>query len=668
MGNGPFSGAVGSLFPDARVSSREQTGWVTKDITPPTPNPTPASAVPLGYDFSDDLSQMVVKIPMQPLTAGMPTGTENIYNLFLQRKDGTYSLIDAAAPTSFPPSECEICIQFIDNLAFAGASSDFTHILFEANDSLEGTGAASGSVGNLYENVGGVVRNVGILPDGVVAAEGAAPGAGGTVLNGILYSSIAANAWQRVGHAISQDGSRVIFQATADEGPPDPAQNGMKEVYERIEGSTTVEVSAPTPGATPENPAAAPAQFWDASQDGSLVFFTSNAELTTASYTGPANNTPDLYRYNAETGQTVDLTVDTNPADAATGAGVDGVVGVSSDGATVYFVATGELVNGEGVDGQPNLYVSHEDPETHVSELFFIATLAEADAGDWTATQQELQSYVTADGEHVAFMSVDSLTGYDNADRYTGLRDSQVFEFSADTGELVCASCDPNGARPVGSAFVGATLSHFAGTSFHQPRVLSQDGSRLFFSSPDRLVPGAASPHVKIYEYERSGMGSCQEEEGCVSLISGGANTTDDIFLDASSDGSDVFFSTLSQLAATDRDNLVDVYDARVDGGFPEAASPTVCFSHCQQPSGGGDALEPLASGFGGASGNLAPPKVRPKTTTVKSKLARALQACPKKPKKKRIRCEARVRKRFHIKSKAIRASRPPISATNRRR
>ncbi len=41
-----------------------------------------------------------------------------------------------------------------------------------------------------------------------------------------------------------------------------------------------------------------------------------------------------------------DLTVDTNPADVATGANVEQVVGASRDASYVYFVATGNLASG----------------------------------------------------------------------------------------------------------------------------------------------------------------------------------------------------------------------------------------------------------------------------------------------------------------------------------
>ena len=252
-------------------------------------------------------------------------------------------------------------------------------------------------------------------------------------------------------------------------------------------------------------------------------------------------------------------------------------------------------------------------------------------------------------------MSVGSLTGYDNSDQNTGAPDSEVYEYSTGSGALTCASCNPSGLRPVGNSFLGASFQRLVSTPFHQSRVMSDDGSRVFFSSPDELAHGASRTHVKIYEHEQNETGSCAEEGGCVSLISGAAGSAYDVFLDASSDGSNVFFSTLSQLAPTDMDNLVDVYDARVGGGFREPVAPTECATDCQVPAGA-PASSPLASGFSGTSGNLAPPAVRPVISKAQ-KLAKAIRACPKRPKKKRAKCIALAKKRYGARSRGSRAA-----------
>ncbi len=154
-------------------------------------------------------------------------------------------------------------------------------------------------------------------------------------------------------------------------------------------------------------------------------------------------------------------------------------------------------------------------------------------------------------------MSVNPLTGYDNIDQGTGKADHEVYEYNAETGELACASCDAGDAPPLGSAFIGAKLGERTSTAFHQPRSLSNDGGRLFFSSPDPLVPGLQGGSDKVFEYEN----------GAAQLISGGEGGGEAVFLDASASGGDVFFATRERLAPIDTDALLDVYDARVDGG-----------------------------------------------------------------------------------------------------
>jgi hypothetical protein len=451
---------------------------------------------------------------------------------------------------------------------FAGASTDYSHIIFEANDCLT-SDAPCGGVNNLYEATAGKVSLVGYLPDSTVA-QGSQPGNGeGAALQSYGQGPTGEFA-QDISNAISADGSRIFFDAPADGGPPDPAQSGLTELYERVNGSSTVEISAVAAGATPANSTPEPATYWGAATDGSLVFLTSPAELTTDANTGTANAGNDLYEFDTATGSLSDLTVDTSQADSATGANVQGVVGTSRDGSYVYFVADGVLASGatpgdcapqpgsSGPTWPPGqtcgLYVRHDGATR------FIATLSSGDFSDWVSRRVDLQSYLTPDGRHLAFTSTMPLTGYDN------IGATEVFEYSADTGQLVCASCDPTGAEPVGNAYIQLSQLATASSPFYQPRALSDDGSRLFFASPDALTPGAVSPYYKVYEYEH----------GSVSLI-GAAGSGDDFFIDASASGNDVFIATRDQLVPSDQDQLLDVYDARVDGGLPAPTTPTSC-------------------------------------------------------------------------------------------
>jgi hypothetical protein len=643
MSLGSFEGPAGSEVPNAYLSSRDENGWQTQSLTPPTPEATPPGLAPLGYDFSPDLSQFVLKVPLQNLPPQAPETPAGVYNLYVAHPNSSgYSLV-----TTLPPSAsiCDECFNSKDVSAFAGASSDFSHIIFEANESLI-SGAPLAPTNNLYESAGGQVHLVGILPDGTIAAGGSEPGAGISPFYSALSRAIED---QDVNHAISADGSRIVFQATADGGVPDPTQSGMTELYDRIGGSSTIEISAPAEGATPANSTPEPARFWAASADGSLVFFTSSAELTTQSNTGAGNASEDLYQYDVNTGALTDLTVDSNPADASSGAGVLGVVGASEDGSYVYFAAKGQLEPGKGVDGQPNLYLSH------AGRVSFIATLSAGDEHDWSMFPAELQAYVTPDGSHLAFMSVNSLTAYDNHDQRTNEPDSEVYEYSAETDGLVCASCDPGGARPTGSAFIGARLDEWTSTPFYQPRALSDDGSRLFFSSMDPLVSTATNSHLNVFEYE----------DGSVYLISSGTSSSDDVFLDASPSGNDVFFATRQSLTPSDGDELVDIYDARVGGGFPSPTPPVPCSGSVCQGQSSAPPLLPsaLSETFAGAGDLPAVSATPPVQATKKSKPLKK-----KKKKKKKKPTSRKHTRRAHGKDRKPKGKKSRTAAVNHRR
>ena len=82
-------------------------------------------------------------------------------------------------------------------------------------------------------------------------------------------------------------------------------------------------------------------------------------------------------------------------------------------------------------------------------------------------------------------------------------------------------------------------------------------------------------------------------EDGELSLISTGKAARPSKFVDASADGDDVFFTTRERLVGADVDDQVDVYDARVGGGFAGAAAPARV--HRRRVSGAADRrAEPL--------------------------------------------------------------------------
>jgi hypothetical protein len=396
-----------------------------------------------------------------------------------------------------------------------------------------------------------------------------------------------------------------------------------------------------------------------------------------------------------------------------------GVIGASEDGSYVYFVANGVLGDGsergakdgtctEGLASNQvcNLYVEHYDAATHEWDSpVLVASLSGTDRRDWAGDQgmdredlEGMTARVSPDGRRLAFMSDRSLTGYVNRDANSGAADEEIFLYDADSERLVCASCDPTGAQPVGmlvaeqpneplidkgqnwggqwlAANVPGWTSETLSIAQYQSRYLSDSG-RLYFNSSDALVPADVNGREDVYEYEPAGVGSCQPPGygqsasdvfsqaagGCVGLLSSGLSSEESVFMDASETGGDVFFMTNSRLAPQDHDTSYDVYDAHecrpAAPCAPSAAlvpPPCTTGDACKQAPTPQPAIfgAPSSETFSGA-GNIVPPGSKPAVTSRSStraqKLAGALKACRKKPKRRRAKCTAQARKRYGAK------------------
>lgn len=84
-------------------------------------------------------------------------------------------------------------------------------------------------------------------------------------------------------------------------------------------------------------------------------------------------------------------------------------------------------------------------------------------------------------------------------------------------------------------------------------------------------------------------------------LISSGQSLKDSSFIDASPLGNDVFFTTLSSLLPQDP-GLIDIYDARVEGGLPAPPQPAAACEGeaCQSPPAPPNDPTPASSSFEG--------------------------------------------------------------------
>jgi hypothetical protein len=158
----------------------------------------------------------------------------------------------------------------------------------------------------------------------------------------------------------------------------------------------------------------------------------------------------------------------------------------------------------------------------------------------------------------------------------------------------------------------------------HAARVLSDDGSRLYFESGDALTPRDTNGAVDIYQWEEPGAGTCTlaspaystQNDGCVELISTGQNPLDSRFVEASPSGEDVFIATASSVLPQDPGG-VDIYDARVNGGLPVPQPPPPgCEGEaCQSPPEAPNDPTPASSAFEGAGNVVEGASPRPRCT-----------------------------------------------------
>ena len=103
--------------------------------------------------------------------------------------------------------------------------------------------------------------------------------------------------------------------------------------------------------------------------------------------------------------------------------------------------------------------------------------------------------------------------------------------------------------------------------------------------------------------------------------MSTGQATSNDYFLDSSPDGKNVFFGTHSKLVPADQDEEGDLYDARIDGGFPAPsaralAKATPAHALAAPP----DPIPALLAAPSAVNLATAPPPTKTVTKTVKCK------------------------------------------------
>jgi hypothetical protein len=461
---------------------------------------------------------------------------------------------------------------------------------------------------------------------------------------------------------ISRDGSRVFFMS------PDPQTAGVptagctgagaasvcpSQLFVRQrngDGSVVTRwLSKPVDSLLGVQAASLAGQaiFEGASDDGSRVFFRSNAPLTADDPNAgcgapclagsPSANSWDLYMYELApgddpTGPGGELTRisrgPTGSGDCNSPVGATGTVGalrfVSADGETVYFTCAAPLPDAEvPSDSTRTTTPSGTVTTTTDSNLYrytdtegsatwrFIARLARGTGSVPAAcatTGIDVTSAIgnslgggnannvgftdgkcvhgTDDGEFVTFWTPSALT---TDDPEAGSMD--IYTYDAASDELVRITGSQGG---VGTGYTCGLTGAATQTLCHgDPGYESSGPLALLGVATD---PAVAGDRVAFFQSKARLIAGDTDDaydvyqwrNGVLSLLSTGKSTSDGAFYKGNDrTGQNVYLVTRDQMTWQDHDALVDAYTARTNGGIPQPPAPPACNTLAHQCQGG---------------------------------------------------------------------------------
>ncbi len=382
------------------------------------------------------------------------------------------------------------------------------------------------------------------------------------------------------GKLITENGTHIIFTAGG--------------IYDRTADEVTHIISQ-----LPNNPeVAVVGEYLGSSTDGEGVAFMHGSKLYLRAHNNTTYEIGESVEFASiseggarifyvEGGNLLAFDIETEKTTPFTEVGNAVPVNVSADGTRAYFVSTtaiggsGESPNGAVAKaGAENLYLSEE------GTIRFVGTVTKRDVegesnpsfvtrvdglGLWNAATSGGgpaidPSQTSTDGSVLLFSSRANLDGY----AHEGVPELYRYDSAGDS--LHCISCIPTKAPATDGAnlqsLFPAEVTAPLGTSGFVPN-LRADGKRAIFQSTEALVSRDNDGVEDIYEWEENEVGSCTRPGGCVYLLSSGSSSKNNYLYGISNSGNDVFFTTNDILVGGDNDTL-SIYDARVEGGFPE--------------------------------------------------------------------------------------------------
>jgi hypothetical protein len=638
---GDPAGQLGDLC-SPYLSRRTPSGWQTTSF----PRYCTADPVSGGRSYlvafpSPDFSRFFLKVPefagcpAPPLDPAAPLDPNGVVSDFY-REDLTADppSFDLLAPNNTNPGKTGLGGT---TYPYVLGSDDFSHVVYHAYGNQTPDSPPQGDFTKIYDWHDGAIDLVGKDPAGNAF----------TTPTGLPRLSGYAGSNFPLPSSVSTSGERIYFQnPTGNEGAC--SLSGVCDLYMRENAERP---QSPVSGGSCTDPALActfkvsasectvgcPASpgggsFISANPSGDKAFFYSHGKLTDQS--APDDGSLKLYRWdeNAAPGhKLVDLTIDNEPADGAT-ANFRHLIGASDDGNTAYFTAKGQLVSGAPTfptQQEPGAFTGFSGLKLYrwrwnagSPSLDYLGRYDEVAARSLDINGEQQSRQVTPDGKYL--MIATRLALDPAADRDA---DADIYRWDQ-AGGWACISCQRPGAPSAGEVDLneGGTNQTLELKS-SEPRItISDDGQRIFFGTPDALVPedvngDSGCPFDPAHGVPGTGDGAaynihtCNDvyewRDGTISLISGGTSPQPSWLIDSTPSGNDAFFYTHQRLVGWDTDVSVDIYDARVGGGFPEPpAQPPSCEAEgCRGPA----TVAPPSTGAGSGvfSGPANPPIAR---------------------------------------------------------
>lgn len=540
------------------IARRTSDGWIMAPAEPANDQPENVHALTLGA-VGDDFSTVFLGDDADLVTGDQDV---NIDDVFAVGTEGEIAWISQGSNGGIGEAPSGSTSNGNSELADAvgGSTPNLSHVVFQTpfgHLMLQDTHEYGDEI---YDRVNGTSTNlVGVLPGETVPMCGASLGGEQPSGEGAGdYNSVSTSA--ETVFFESPDPSRLTLQAECPVGDREPSQ-----LYVRINHETI-----PLSGSGSE------AFYEMATSEGGDVVFRSGATLTPDA--NVVSGSRDLYEYDVATKTLSDISSE-GLADPQ-GSRVLGVLGdgLSDNGEIIYFAAEGKLTS-QAAAGKDNLYVSDD------GHLSYIATLGPSDRNDWQGLIQSRDARATTNGLYLLFSSTERLTGYSDAGY------AELYRYTLGQTGLTCISCGATETSATGTARVGGE----ADAAFPPDANMTPDGNTIVFS----LAHAVDGEELNgVYEWH----------EGTTSLIATAGKGVN--FVGASTDGSNVFFESYESLVPEDETGgEAEIYDARIDGGFPNSPpSEKQCESNSEcRDAGTSLSTLSVASTTPGAIGNLSP-------------------------------------------------------------